>query len=140
MACRVDGFLAAAASMAFGWGRGSARRTSHRSGDDGALARPPDASLWVGRIPRRPPMRPRRGPGIPASDLLPLAAVASELTPGRRRTRAGGGAGCGHADPAVAGWLGSLALSKAKRENSRLRVGQAARQPKESKNHTSATT
>ena len=57
MACRVDGFLAAVASMAFGWGRGSARRTSHRFGRprrrDGA--RRIFTSSWASRAsePRR---------------------------------------------------------------------------------------
>ena len=57
MACRVDGSLVAVASMAFGWGRGSARRTSHRFGRprrrDGA--RRIFTSSWASRAsePRR---------------------------------------------------------------------------------------
>ena len=78
---------------------------------------PPDASP-PGRAPAAAPMRPRRGPGIPASDLLLLAAFASELTPGATAYEGrGAGRACGHADPAAAGWLGSLALSKANKNN-----------------------
>ena len=54
-------------------------------------------------------MRPRRGPGIPASGLPPLAVVASELTLGATAYGDGGGAGVRSRSPRGGSRLGGLA-------------------------------
>jgi len=54
-------------------------------------------------------MRPRRGSGIPASGLLPLVVVASELTPGATAGKSAG-EGRGRGGRAVTqGGVGSAA-------------------------------
>ena len=63
-------------------------------------------------------MRPRRGPGIPASGLPPLAVVASEPTLRATAYVGGGGAGVRSRSPRG----GRVALGKASKQTNKLEI------------------